>query len=94
MRRSGIPRAVAWALEGMGSRPDRGTLLEAWAGLVLVIHGEEDAFIPVAEARETVSRLKHGRGVFVPAAGHLLNHEKPAEFSAAVADFLQTPVLT
>jgi pimeloyl-ACP methyl ester carboxylesterase len=68
-------------------------MLAAWDGPVLVIHGEEDAFVPLAEARENLARLRNGTGTWIPGAGHLCNHEKPGEFNAAVSDFLRGRVL-
>jgi pimeloyl-ACP methyl ester carboxylesterase len=65
---------------------------------VLVIFGAEDGLIPnpvlhggttraVAEAG--VQRLRFGRLVLIPHAGHMVQFERPAEVDAAVLDFLK-----
>ena len=84
------PEAVAWALEGMGSRKNQSVLFGSWEGPVLIIHGEEDAFVPLAEARENAGQLRHGRSAWIPGAGHLMNIEKPDEFNRAVEEWLGT----
>src|SRR5437867_6925061 len=42
---------IVWALEAMASRPDRTELLKHLNVPVLVLHGEEDQFIPIHRAR-------------------------------------------
>lgn len=54
----------------------------------LVVWGEEDALIPVEEARASAARLPQGRFVELPACGHVPTSECPEAFVAAVLPFL------
>jgi pimeloyl-ACP methyl ester carboxylesterase len=55
---------------------------------VLILHGADDALIPVSEA-ETMQTLIPGAQLQVlPQAGHLLNLEQPDLFNQAVRRFL------
>lgn len=54
----------------------------------LVVWGEDDALIPVDDARASAARLPDGRFVALPACGHLPTSECPGEFLAAVMPFL------
>lgn len=56
---------------------------------VLVVHGTEDASIPVEKARETAEELLDGKLVVVEDAGHSSNLEKPETVNAALRRFLQ-----
>jgi 3-oxoadipate enol-lactonase len=53
----------------------------------LVVHGTEDAIIPVAAARELAGLISGAKLAELPAAGHLLLAEKPKELYALVGDF-------
>jgi pimeloyl-ACP methyl ester carboxylesterase len=53
----------------------------------LVVHGEEDRVIPVANAHLMASRLPHGKLHLLPEAGHLYTTEAP-EADTIVARFL------
>jgi pimeloyl-ACP methyl ester carboxylesterase len=65
---------------------------------VLVVFGADDALIPNpvlhggstrAVAEGGTRRLPHGRLVLIGHAGHMVQFERPAEFDAAVLDFLK-----
>jgi pimeloyl-ACP methyl ester carboxylesterase len=65
---------------------------------VLVIFGRDDQLIPnpilhggatTEVARDGTSRLKHGRLVIIPRAGHMVQFERPHEVDRAVLDFLK-----
>ena len=53
---------------------------------VLVVHGEDDATIPVSEAEAMASALPNARLIRLPATGHLPPFERPAELAAAIRD--------
>lgn len=55
----------------------------------LVIHGEEDAAIPVDEARELVDRLPDAELVVVPGAGHAANLTHPDAVNPPLERFLE-----
>jgi pimeloyl-ACP methyl ester carboxylesterase len=54
----------------------------------LVVHGEEDATIPIAEAEATAEVLPNARLVPLPETGHLPPLERPAELTDAIRDLL------
>lgn len=55
---------------------------------VLVLAGEDDALTPVPLVRAVHERLEGSTFVTVPDAGHSVYFERPAEFNALVAEFL------
>jgi pimeloyl-ACP methyl ester carboxylesterase len=54
----------------------------------LVIHGEDDAVVPVSTARELARAIPGAQLVLIERAGHVSNQEQPATFNAAVRAFL------
>ena len=54
----------------------------------LVVHGEEDATIPIAEAEAMAAALPNARLVRLPGTGHLPPLERPAELTGAIRDLL------
>lgn len=54
----------------------------------LIVVGEEDQGTPVAASKVMNERIKGSELVILPAAAHLSNLEKPAEFTSAVTSFL------
>jgi 3-oxoadipate enol-lactonase len=55
----------------------------------LVIHGEQDAVVPLETARTLAASIPGARLVVIPEAGHVSNQEQPAAFNAAVREFLR-----
>ena len=55
---------------------------------ILLITGEEDQIIPATNTIELAGKLKGGELVVIPECGHVPQEECPAEFLAAVEDFL------
>jgi pimeloyl-ACP methyl ester carboxylesterase len=55
----------------------------------LVLHGAEDALIPVSEAELLAGSLPDAELVIIPEAGHLPNLEQPDAFNDAVRLFLE-----
>jgi len=76
------------ALKAMRDRPDAGPGLGQIAVPTLVIAGAEDTFAPPTMTQSLAARIRGARVVILPGAGHLSNLEKPAEFTAAVREFL------
>jgi pimeloyl-ACP methyl ester carboxylesterase len=83
----GTPAGVAAAQRGMARRPDSTPTLATIACPTLVVSGEQDGLIPVAEAQKLAAGLKGARLVKVAGAGHLPNLESPDAFNAALAEF-------
>ncbi|GAA2348346.1 alpha/beta hydrolase [Saccharopolyspora halophila] len=53
-----------------------------------VIHGEQDALIPVAAARDTAAAIPNSTLRVLPNSGHWPNRERPAEFNALLREFV------
>jgi pimeloyl-ACP methyl ester carboxylesterase len=56
---------------------------------VTVCWGQDDTWIPLARGRELTSRIPNASFQTIPAAGHLVQEDNPAELTAAVLTFLQ-----
>jgi pimeloyl-ACP methyl ester carboxylesterase len=78
------PEAIAAAVRAMRDRPDSTPLLARLACPVTIVHGGEDALIPVSEAEAMHAAIPGSRLVVLPRAGHLSNLEDPSGFAAAV----------
>lgn len=83
-------QGMASALLAMKDRPDSTSLLSEIPFPVLVVHGKDDALIPLEEAEEMEAQLQHGILETIPEAGHLLNLEQPGLFNRAVMNYLLT----
>ncbi|RLB94644.1 MAG: hypothetical protein DRH76_09090, partial [Deltaproteobacteria bacterium] len=79
---------VVGALAAMRDRPDSTANLENLDLPTLVIHGQADQLIPVAEAEVMATALPSADLVIIPEAGHLPNLEQPEIFNNAVREFL------
>ncbi len=65
-----------------------GPLLRGISVPVLLLWGERDAMIPVANAQDYLAELPDARLVVLPGLGHVPQEEAPAESLAPVLDFL------
>lgn len=74
---------------GMAARPDRRPALASIRVPTLVIHGTEDRFIPVDEARVLHEGIADSRYVLLEGAGHLSCIDTPGPFNAALGAFLE-----
>lgn len=54
---------------------------------LLLIHGDQDAAIPIASARTAVRLVADGRLVALSGVGHLAHEERPAEVAALIEAF-------
>jgi len=75
-------------LEGMMTRPDSRGLLASLDLPALVVHGADDAVMPVDEARALALALPRGELLEVPDAGHTPTLERPDAVGNAIARFL------
>lgn len=80
---------IVGALMAMKTRPDSTGLLPQIAVPTLVLHGADDALIPVSEAKAMAAAIPDAELVILPEAGHLPNLEQADLFTDAVADFLE-----
>jgi pimeloyl-ACP methyl ester carboxylesterase len=58
----------------------------------LIVWGERDRVVPLAQAREAVGRLRRGRLAVIPDCGHVPQIERPELFLEAVGAFLDGPI--
>ena len=82
------PVAIRGAIHRMMHRPDSTALLAQVKIPTLVIAGEEDELIPIAEARAIAEAVTGATLVVIPRAGHLSNLEQPEAFNHALTAFL------
>lgn len=54
----------------------------------LILHGEEDRYVPVSWARRAHALIEDSELHIFPQCGHWLTREKPTEFNRAVLEFL------
>jgi pimeloyl-ACP methyl ester carboxylesterase len=85
---SNDPRGIAAASRGMANRADATPLLPEIACPTLLIVGQHDQIVPVAEMRAMAEAIPHARLVEIRGAGHLSPLENPAEVNAAMLSFL------
>lgn len=91
VRRIGAAQPKDGLMAGVAAlrdRPDAGPELGNIRVPTLIVVGEEDAATPPDGAKRTADRIAGARLVVIPGAGHLSNLEAPAEFTAALRDFL------
>lgn len=82
------PEGVAWSQRAMAARSDRTHVLEAFAGPVAVVVGEEDGVTPPEEAERMARAARRSQLVRVQAAGHLSAVEDAAAVADALADLV------
>lgn len=82
------PQGAAAALQGMAIRQDQTSFLNEIKTPTLILVGSEDAITPVADAELMHDEIAGSRLEVLKGAGHVLNLEKPDEFSKAVVEFL------
>jgi pimeloyl-ACP methyl ester carboxylesterase len=70
-------------LEAIRDRPDSTAAYRALGDRALTIIGDRDPYVPVADARDFAPDA-----VVVPACGHLVSLERPAEFGLVLEEAL------
>ncbi|MEU8649512.1 alpha/beta hydrolase [Streptomyces sp. NPDC048737] len=88
MMTSAPPEGAAAALRGRAERPDYRPLLRRVTVPALVVVGADDEFTPVRDAETLHALLPDSTLRVIDGCGHLPNLERPAEFDAALAEFL------
>lgn len=76
-------------LLAMRDRPDSTPMLGEIRVPTLVIHGSDDALMPIDGARAMAAAIGGAKFVAIPGAGHLPMLEAPDEFNAALRGFLR-----
>ncbi len=82
------PDSLLAGLVAMRDRPDRSRELAAIACPTLVVCGEAEQIVPLAQMRAMAEAIPGAEFVSIPGAGHLAHVEAPARFEATVAAFL------
>jgi magnesium chelatase accessory protein len=77
-----ITMMAAWDLDALARA------LPRVAPPVLLVHGENDAAIPVASVRAAAAQLPDGRLELVAKRGHLVHEEAPGDVAALIAGFV------
>jgi len=83
---------ASWQLDELSWRgvktcyADRLSLIE---NQTLIIHGEKDRVVPLADARLAAQRIQNVRLVTLPDTGHWLPREQPVTFNRILIDFLR-----
>jgi pimeloyl-ACP methyl ester carboxylesterase len=87
------PGGVADALLAMAHRNDSTDLLAGIKVPTLVVAGEEDSFIPAAESESMAEAIPGAEFHLIKQAGHLVNMEKPEEFTRTLDRFIVSNLL-
>jgi pimeloyl-ACP methyl ester carboxylesterase len=82
------PVAVAGALRGMASRPDRTPDLPGIVAPTLVMVGEDDAITPPSDAKLMADAIPNATLAVIPGGGHLAPLENSAETNRVILEFL------
>jgi pimeloyl-ACP methyl ester carboxylesterase len=80
---------ICWALEAMARRPDRCHVLRDAAFPTLILHGNEDKFVPVEKARKMAELNSATHFVSIKDAGHGAAMEAPDEIAKYLRKFLE-----
>jgi 3-oxoadipate enol-lactonase len=89
MMRTTPPAGAAAALRGRAERPDYCELLGRVTVPALVVVGADDEYTPVSDAEYMHAELPDSTLTVVEGAAHMPNLERPEEFDAALAAFLE-----
>lgn len=90
MMRGSKPDGVIGALMAMRDRADSTELLSRIDVPVLILHGQQDQIVPLAEAEAMAAAIPDARLFPLEAAGHLPNLERADVWNMAVAQFVAT----
>jgi pimeloyl-ACP methyl ester carboxylesterase len=82
------PEGLVRAVTAIRDRPDARDVVAGLAAPFLVVVGEHDPLLPVADAEEMAASAPDGRAAAVAGTGHLPSFERPAEFNPVLLDFL------
>ena len=80
---------LAGALRAMAERPDSMGLLSGVDLPFVIVHGLEDALIPIERARSVKAAVPHAQLTEIPDAGHMPMMEAPQETAEALKALLK-----
>lgn len=81
-------QAAAIALYRSSSEPDLNGVLGDIRQPTLILHGEADAIVPVAEAQRLAASLPYAHLTVVPGAGHVPTMTRPQVIADAINHFM------
>ncbi len=79
---------IVGASEAMLARPDATPTLATIDVPTLIVAGDEDAIVPLDEARVMHAAIAGSRLEILPRAGHLVNLERPAAFNHVLEELV------
>jgi pimeloyl-ACP methyl ester carboxylesterase len=82
------PEAYLRQLRAVIDRSELTPLLPTITCPTAIIHGAEDRYIPVGQARESAAAMPTARFTIIPGAGHFVFHEQPTAASTALSELL------
>jgi len=71
------------------NREDMTPILPTLKVPTLIIHGEEDAAIPIVRTAPMTKQMPNARMISLPKVGHFLSVEAPDEVTSGIRDFLR-----
>lgn len=84
------PEAVIAGLAAMAARPDRTGVFESFPRSLLVLHGEADQLVPVAEAARPARQAGPLDRVLLPGVGHMPMWEAPSKAADAIRSWAKS----
>jgi pimeloyl-ACP methyl ester carboxylesterase len=81
------PDGLVRAVQAIRDRRDSTDVIESLDVPVLVAAGDDDPYVPVADAEALAAKARHGR-IAVYRSGHLPSLERPEEFNRALGALL------
>ncbi len=81
--------AISSALHAMAERPDSTDIFPSFRFPVVILHGDEDALIPVERAREMKAALGSAHYAELEGVGHMPMLEKPEAVAQALRFFVK-----
>jgi pimeloyl-ACP methyl ester carboxylesterase len=82
------PAGIIGALQAMMDRPDSTPTLATIDVPTMIVAGDEDAIIPMVEAKGMQAAIRGSTLEVISGGGHLCNLERPAAFNHVVSEFL------
>jgi 3-oxoadipate enol-lactonase len=82
------PEGLAAALRAMAERPDSTPLITGFNLPLVLLHGLDDALIPIARARAAKAAAPYASLTEIPGVGHMPMMEEPQKTAEALKAFL------
>ena len=82
------PAGLAGALKAMAERDDSSSILSKFTFPVVLVHGQEDALIPIQRAQEIKAAIPQATLTELPGIGHMPMMEDPRSTAGALRNLL------